>query len=135
MSLVTWTAGQFSTAVDRHDLEHQHVFQLLNRLYECIAQEDRRATGIALDGLVAFLEHHFSSEEASMTLVRYHALGRHRREHQRLIAACQDLQKQFRDGRIEITLQTTAFLRDWLTRHVSQVDRMYGPALAAGGIR
>lgn len=134
MTFITWTQEQFATSVAKHDEEHKHIFHLLNGLHDCLGTGDRRSIGVALDGLIAFVAHHFASEEQNMGAVGYHALGQHKREHEILVQTCLDLQKQFHDGRVDVTEETTGFLRDWLTRHIPQVDRMYGPALAAGGL-
>lgn len=134
MSLITWTQEQFGTSVSKHDEEHKHLFNLLNGLHESVGKGERSAIGKGLDGLIAYVAEHFASEEKNMTAVGYPALAQHKQEHETLVQTCLDLQQKFHAGSVEITEQTTAFLRDWLIKHIPQIDFKYAPALKAGGI-
>lgn len=131
MSLIQWTPEQFGTTVSKHDEEHKHLFNLLNTLHSSVGAGERGSIGKALDGLIAFVAEHFSSEEANMRKANYAGLEQHLQEHDKLVATCVDLQKQFHAGKAEITADTTAFLRDWLIQHIPHIDRKYGPALSA----
>jgi hemerythrin len=131
MSLINWTPEEFGTSVSQHDEEHKHLFGLLNSLHASVAKGERGTIGKALDGLIAFVAEHFSSEEENMRKANYAALDQHRQEHEKLVKTCVNLQQQFRAGQAEITEETTAFLRDWLKQHIPQVDRKYGPTLSA----
>ncbi|MCE1169749.1 bacteriohemerythrin [Azovibrio restrictus] len=135
MSLITWTQEKFGTSVSKHDEEHQHLFNLLNKLHESVGQGERGTIGKNLDSLIAFVAEHFASEEKNMSAVGYPSLAQHKQEHDTLVQTCVDLQKKFHAGSAEITEQTTAFLRDWLIKHIPQIDFMYAPALKAGGIQ
>ena len=131
MSLINWTPEEFGTSVSQHDEEHKHLFGLLNSLHASVAKGERGTIGKALDGLIAFVAEHFSSEEENMRKANYAALDQYRQEHEKLVKTCVNLQQQFRAGQAEITEETTAFLRDWLKQHIPQVDRKYGPTLSA----
>lgn len=131
MSLINWTPEEFGTSVSQHDEEHKHLFGLLNSLHASVSSGERGTIGKALDGLIAFVAEHFSSEEENMRKVSYPALEQHHQEHDKLVKTCVDLQQQFHAGQAEITEETTAFLRDWLRQHIPHVDRKYGPALSA----
>lgn len=130
MSLITWTQDQFGTTVAKHDDEHKHLFGLLNSLHDSVGSGQRGAVGQALDSLIAYVAEHFASEEANMSAASYPALAQHKAEHDALVNTCVDLQKKFHAGSAEITEQTTAFIKDWLDKHIPQVDRLYGPTLA-----
>lgn len=135
MSLITWTQDQFGTNVVTHDNEHKHLFNLLNNLHHNVTNGERSAIGASLDGLIAYVVEHFSSEEKNMAAAGYEALEQHKREHEKLVQICADLQKQFHAGVAEISEQTTTFLRDWLIDHIPKVDFKYAPVLAAHGVR
>lgn len=132
MTLITWTQEQFGTTVAQHDEEHQQLFKLLNDLHYRIGNSGRYAIGAALDNLIAFVAEHFSSEERNMAAAGYPGLEDHKLEHDKLVQLCLDLQHSFHAGAVEVTEQTTAFLRDWLSDHIPRVDFEYGPSLAAG---
>lgn len=135
MSLITWTQSQFGTSVALHDEEHRHLFNLLNDLHAKVGKNERSAVGAALDGLIAYVAEHFSSEENNMAAAGYEDLAQHKREHEKLVQICLDLQHRFHAGSAEITEQTTGFLRDWLIDHIPRVDFRYAPALAAKGFK
>jgi len=134
MSLLTWTKDQFGTNVAMHDQEHQTIFQLLNALHDSTTSGDRRTVGSKLDALIAFVADHFGSEERNMLKTNYPDYERHKQEHDNLVLICLDLQKQFHLGKTEITSETTGFVKDWLVKHIPNVDRRYGPALNGAGI-
>ncbi|NTV71433.1 MAG: hemerythrin family protein [Azonexaceae bacterium] len=134
MSLITWTPEQFATNVVTHDNEHKHLFNLLNELHRNVGKNERSAIGASLDGLIAYVVEHFSSEEKNMAAAGYAALDQHKLEHAKLVQTCADLQAKFHAGAAEISEQTTAFLRDWLIEHIPKVDFKYAPTLSANGI-
>lgn len=131
MSLIQWTPEEFGTSITKHDDEHKHLFGLLNTLHATVGGGERSSIGKALDGLIAYVAEHFGSEEENMRKANYPALEQHLAEHDKLVATCVGLQKQFHAGQAEITPETTAFLRDWLKQHIPHIDRKYGPALSA----
>lgn len=135
MSLITWTKEQFGTNVGVHDEEHKAIFGSLNALHEAAGKGDRKAVGAQFDHLVDIVAKHFASEETSMTKHGYQAKEAHKAEHDKLVKTCLDLQAKFRAGQTEITQETTAFVRDWLTQHIPHTDRTYGPFLNSKGMR
>jgi hemerythrin len=134
MSLITWTKEQFGTNVSKHDQEHQKLFNHLNSLNAAVGGGDRKAIGEQLDGFVAYVQEHFSSEEDSMIKNGYPTATAHKAEHDQLVATCVDLQKKFHAGQAEVTPQTTTFAKDWLTMHIPNIDRQYGPFLNGKGL-
>lgn len=134
MSLMTWTKEQFATNVTQHDQEHQTIFAMVNKLHEAAAGSDRSAIGKQLDALIAYVAEHFGAEEANMIKCDYADYQAHKREHDKLVDTCLDLQRQFHAGKAEITHDTTVFVRDWLVNHIPTIDRRYGPVLNGAGI-
>lgn len=134
MSLITWTKEQFGTSVSVHDEEHRTIFRMLNDLDETSASGDRGAIGRQLDALIAYVAEHFAAEQINMVKIGYVDYEAHLAEHTKLVQTCVDLQKKFHAGAAEITGETTAFIADWLTDHIPNIDRAYGPAFNAKGI-
>lgn len=134
MSLITWTKEQFATNVTAHDNEHQEIFRLLNALGDAVGSGDRAATGKALDTLIAYVAQHFAAEEANFAKFGYPALPGHKAEHDKLVATALDLQKKFHAGEAEVTGETAKFLVDWLTIHIPNIDKLYGPFLNEKGL-
>lgn len=134
MSLMTWTKEQFATNVTAHDDEHKDIFRLVNTLGDAVGSGDRAAVGKQLDALIACVAEHFAAEEANFAKYDYPATAAHKAEHDKLVAACLDLQQKFHAGQAEITGDTAAFVVGWLTSHIPNVDKLYGPFLNAKGV-
>lgn len=134
MSLITWTKEQFATDVASHDHEHQTIFRMLNALHESVIAGDRKTVGAHLDDLIGFVAEHFGSEERNMIKCEYPEYLRHKQEHDHLVATCLDLQRQFHAGLVEITEETTGFVKTWLVNHIPNIDKRYGPVFSGAGI-
>lgn len=134
MSLITWTKEQFATNVSAHDQEHQEIFRLVNVLGDAVGSGDRAAIGKQLDALIAYVAQHFTAEEANFAKYGYPAAAGHKAEHEKLVSACLDLQKKFHAGEAEVTGETASFVVGWLTNHIPNIDKLYGPFLNAKGV-
>ncbi|HXY57348.1 MAG TPA: bacteriohemerythrin [Methylocystis sp.] len=134
MSLITWTAEQFATNVAAHDAEHKDIFSKVNALGDAVGSGDRGAVGNALDTLIATVAEHFASEEANFSKYDYPDSASHKAEHDKLVATCLDLQKKFHAGEAEVTGETASFVVGWLTNHIPNIDKLYGPFLNAKGV-
>ncbi len=134
MSLITWTKEQFATNVSSHDAEHQQIFKEVNELGDAVGSGDRGAVGQALDRLIGTVAAHFASEEADFSKYDYPSKESHKVEHDKLVATALDLQKKFHAGETEITGDTAAFVVGWLTEHIPNIDKLYGPFLNERGV-
>jgi hemerythrin len=134
MSLMTWTKEQFGTNISAHDSEHQEIFRLVNALGDALDSGDRAAVGKQLDALISCVADHFASEEANFSKYDYPALAEHKAEHDKLVATCLDLQKKFHAGETDVTGETANFVVGWLTNHIPNIDKSYGPFLNAKGL-
>ncbi len=134
MSLMTWTKEQFATNISAHDEEHREIFRLVNALGDAVGAGDRLSIGKQLDALISCVAQHFAAEEANFAKYGYPAAVAHKAEHDKLVATCVDLQKKFHAGQAEITGETAAFVVNWLTNHIPNIDKLYGPFLHAQGV-
>jgi hemerythrin len=46
-----------------------------------------------------------------------------------------ELEAQFKQGRVTLSLDTGTFLKNWLSSHLLGTDKKYGPFLNERGIR
>lgn len=134
MSLITWTADKFATNVSAHDAEHKDIFNKVNALGDAVGSGDRGAVGKALDALIGTVAEHFASEEANFSKYDYPDTASHKAEHDKLVATCLDLQKKFHAGEAEVTGETAGFVVGWLTDHIPNIDKNYGPFLNSKGV-
>lgn len=134
MALITWTKDQFGTNVNVTDEQHQLLFNMLNDLHDLAAGSDRAAIGNKLDALINFVVEHFATEERLMKHQGYPDFDAHKAEHTKLLETCGGVQKKFHAGELEITQETTTFVKDWLVSHIPNVDMHYGPYLNSKGV-
>ena len=134
MSLITWTKEQFGTNVSMHDEEHRSIFASLNALHEIAPKGDRNAIGAAYDKLVDIVAKHFASEETNFAKHGWQEKDSHKVMHDELVKTCLDLQAKFRAGKAEINQETTKFVSEWLTNHIPNIDKGYGPFLNSKGV-
>ncbi len=134
MSLIAWTKEQFGTNVTIADDQHKVIFDMLNDLHDAVPKGDRAAIGTKLDALVNYVVDHFAEEEKLMTATGYAGYDAHKVEHTKLLETCGGVAAKFHAGELEITQDTTAFVKDWLVSHIPNVDKHYGPHLNSKGI-
>ena len=134
MSLIEWTKEKFATNVTAHDAEHQEISRQVNALGDAVGAGNRAAVGKALDTLIATVAEHFASEEANFSKYAYPDAASHKQEHDKLVVTCLDLQKKFHAGQADVTGETAGFVVGWLTTHIPNLDKRYGPYLNAKGV-
>lgn len=80
-------------------------------------------------GFIRFSPSHFAAEERLLTRHAYPDLAAHKQEHERFTRKIQDFNEKASTGRLTLTVTLSAFLREWLTGHIMQVDRRYATYL------
>lgn len=135
MSLLAWS-DIFSVGVKEIDEQHKQLLDLVNRLNDAMQGEaDRAVLGRIIDDLVDYTKTHFAYEERLMDEYRYSLAQRHRLEHRHLIQAVLDIQRKFEVQGVALTAEVMLLLRDWLSRHIMNSDRLFGRELNAKGFR
>jgi len=134
MSLITWTKEEFGTNVTIADDQHKVLFGMLNDLHDAVPAGDRAAIGAKLDTLVNYVVEHFAEEERLMTSTGYPDYDAHKAEHTKLLETCGGVAAKFHAAELELTQDTTAFVKDWLVTHIPNIDRKYAPHLNSKGI-
>jgi hemerythrin len=135
MALVTWNS-KYSVGVKTLDSQHTALFAILNDLHAAMMKGQAQSlTGPLLRKLVEYTRNHFSAEETMMTAAKYPGLVSHRAKHTDLTKQVEDYVARFDRGEISVNLHLLNFLRDWLTNHIQNTDREYGPWLNEHGVR
>jgi hemerythrin len=134
MALLEWTKEAFGTNVSKADEQHQKIFAMVNGLHESLGSGDRQSIGRQLDALIDYVAMHFKTEEDLMQAHGYPELAAHKAEHDNLVQTCLDVQKKFHAGALDITPETTTFVKDWLVKHIPNVDKHYGPFFNSKGV-
>ncbi len=135
MSLMTWK-DIFSVGVKEIDDQHKKLIQLINTLNDAVLTgEDRAVLGDTLRGLIRYTETHFVFEEQLMEKHDYMLKIEHRREHSELVKIAVDFRTRYEQGEFPLTDEVMVFLRDWLSRHIMNSDKILGRYLNSKGVR
>jgi len=131
-----WHRVQGSLRIDVLSIDDQHrrMFELMNAAIRSLAEADPVEVVVALDALAAFADYHFGEEEALLTRAQYPDVDAHRRSHADLAARLHELRQEIASGALALPGDVETFLRPWLTEHILNEDRAFGPFLHSRGV-
>jgi hemerythrin len=126
LGLVDWSE-EFSVGIPRIDHQHKGWFELINILHDTMARgEGDDMVDAVLEDVAAYTRTHFSEEEALMEKYGFPGLAGHKRVHEAFVAQLRDAMEAPRTAvRVRLTLTTMATMKDWLVRHIQQMDQHY----------
>jgi hemerythrin len=117
----------FNLGIDPFDTHHEHLFELLNNAYDNFVSDGPvESLGATLDALVDYATYHFSAEEKWMKGNNYPKYAGHLNHHGSFIVRVVEMQVDFAEGRKTLSLETLAFLKNWLSNHILTIDADYG---------
>jgi len=135
MSYLIWDKN-LSVGIDSIDREHQKLFKMINDLYEHIGKKsNNELISDLIKDMKDYTKHHFTTEESYFRQLNYPAYEEHKAEHDEFVAKVTDLEKRFNAGRLIITFEITAFLKDWIKKHIKGTDMKYVDFLKKRGIK
>jgi hemerythrin-like metal-binding protein len=131
--LIVWK-DRYSVGIEGMDQQHKKLVGLINELHDAMqAGRANEAVVKTLDGLVSYTLTHFGAEEALLKKSGYPGYEQQRSEHQKLVAQVKALQQKARAANLALSLEVSAFLRNWLIDHIVGVDKQYTAHLKAAG--
>ena len=126
MALFDWDES-FELGMEPFDRHHIHLVHLLNKAHDnYINRADNAALGAMLDQLVEYMTHHFAAEEKWMSQNGYDGLQLHRREHYEFSMTVAKFQKEYHEGKSQLSSEIFSFLKNWLFDHILKTDADYG---------
>ncbi|HEY1766131.1 MAG TPA: bacteriohemerythrin [Terracidiphilus sp.] len=135
MALLTWN-DDYLVGVQSLDNQHNVLIDLLNELDAAMLNgHTRNRAVLTLRKLLNYTRGHFSTEEAMMASAGYPGLAGHRIQHRGLTKHVEEFEARFERGEGALTPQLLGFLRDWLTNHIQDADKQYGPWLNQKGVQ
>ncbi len=135
MPLLAWS-NMFSVGVKEIDDQHKKLLDLANKLNdEMAAGRGKEVLGRVLSDLISYTQYHFSTEEKLMDAHQYSQSAGHKEQHKQLVASVADLKKKFDKGDAVLTGEVMVFLRDWLTKHIMNTDKVFGRELNQKGVK
>jgi len=129
MSFIRWD-DRYLTHISKFDEQHQHLFKLINELHNGVLacstlEEEKEITKRTLAELVTYAQEHFGAEEDLMQTYSYPQFGEHQNEHEQFCLRVSELVHDYITNPAGLSLDVFLFLRDWITKHVTETDIHY----------
>ena len=135
MAYFNWSES-YSVGIEKIDRQHRKIVSFLNELYEAMHQgKGKDALGWVLSDLVLYTKTHFSTEEELMAEYGFKEYQQHKKIHEKMTAKVLELNRQYREGVIHSPIQITNFLKSWLSKHIQETDKKFGPFLTSKGLQ
>ncbi|MBF0606786.1 MAG: bacteriohemerythrin [Candidatus Magnetobacterium sp. LHC-1] len=134
MQFIDWSS---KLAVNAADIDNQHkkLVDIINELYSAMQGGKGAAVmGKVLGELIGYTKDHFAYEEKLMVQHKYNDNNKHKLEHDKLTKQVLDLQKQFTDGKMVVTVEVMNFLKKWLNDHILDKDKTFAAFLNQKGV-
>ncbi len=133
MAMFEWNPN-FSVQIGSFDLQHKQLFETAEELYQAMSTgRGKDVIGGVLDKLLKYTQVHFAAEERAMNRFLYPEFEEHKHEHELLLQQVNDFRDRFVAGNTMLSLEVMKFLKDWLTHHINNTDKRYGPFLIKQG--
>jgi hemerythrin len=126
MPIMEWHEN-FETGIGQFDEHHKHFVCLINKI--CDDMDDGRnhdTLRVTFDELIDYASYHFAAEENWMEVHKFPGLELHKAEHDRFCGEVVEIQKDFHNGKLCLSLELLQFLIEWLTNHILNTDAEYG---------
>jgi hemerythrin len=123
MPLVQWS-NSVSVKNDEIDKQHKKLFDLLNNLHDAMTEgKGRQVVGNTLQGLFDYTRTHFIYEEDLLKKMSSPKYASHKAEHDQFVLKVMKLNREYQEGNGTITIEVTAFVKEWLVKHIQGVDQ------------
>lgn len=135
MALIQWNNG-LSVNVAEIDGQHQKLIQMINELHDAMRQgKGKEALGKIVDGLIAYTQTHFKTEEHYFAKFNYGETQSHKKEHADFVKKAADFRDGFQKGQLGLSVEVMTFLSHWLTNHIQGIDKKYTPLFNQQGLK
>jgi hemerythrin-like metal-binding protein len=125
MPFMEWE-DSFSVGIDKIDLEHKKIIEIINTLYGYLEMGIQNETTEALlQELLSNAQGHFKTEEDLFIQYKYPTTVEHKVEHQRFVEILKAFTLGYHEKEVGISLQIVTFLAGWLKGHFLGTDRGY----------
>jgi len=130
MAFMEWD-NTLSVKIPEFDEAHKKLVVMTNNLHTAMSQgKGKEFASSLLIEMKTYAQEHFSQEESFMKKHEYSALGAHQEMHKMYIEKVARFEKDAEAGKFSVTIDLLDFLRDWLVRHIKEIDAKYAAELA-----
>ena len=130
MAIIAWSVS-YSIGLEQIDEQHEHLFLLLNKLYDDFTNgTSAQALDTLIEELIDYATYHFANEEKQMQDIDFPELQIHKAEHAIFSRRICEIERSYQDGGKHLTLELLAFLHNWLVTHILHSDMKFGRFIA-----
>ncbi len=125
---IVWTPA-LSVGVENIDSQHKIWFEKADQLFEAgKTGKSKEVIAQMFDFLDDYTKMHFRDEEAYMTKINYPEIDEQKKLHKNFIAELAKLKADFEQsgGNITLIINANQMIVDWLTKHISTMDKKIG---------
>ena len=134
MASIAWDE-KYSVHIDVIDQQHKHLFEVLGNLSDEMGKKrSQDVLGNIIEELTKYAVEHFATEEIFMTQYNFPGYAEHKKEHEVFKVKVAAFQKDFKAGKVSLSIEVINFIRGWLDHHILGTDQKYGPFLNEQGI-
>lgn len=130
---IKWTPN-LSVGVDFIDEQHKGLFEKASQLFEAGQKGEGKEFMLQmLDFLSEYTKTHFRDEEKYMESIKYPELEAQKKAHDYFEKELAQLRKDYTEsgGSLVLLVKANKMIVDWLTKHISSMDKKIGEYAAA----
>lgn len=129
MAFIEWSE-KLSVGVDFFDEQHKKLIDIINKTHDSMKKgQGRTILNQVLGELIEYTQKHFAEEERAFDKHGYPKKEEHLFEHRDLIRQVGEMKKKMDDSDLFVPVEFMEMLRKWLSKHILETDRQYGPFL------
>jgi len=124
-SYIHWD-DKFVVGVPLIDQQHLRLMNIINDLYQLCDNESGSVNPYLIEcswETLAYLRHHFSTEEKLMLLLGFPGYRDHKTEHDAFIENLLNQYRQFSLGEKGVSEKFVHMLKEWLLTHIINFDK------------
>lgn len=130
MGFFDWSKD-YEVGVQEIDIEHHHLFELIDEYYHGHSRRDSRSDiARLLSQLVSYAEEHFRHEEKLMSDIGYPLLDVHKAQHEELVTSIFAIKERLSTTSEKADAEILEFVKSWLHRHIIEDDKNIGNFIA-----
>ena len=125
MAFIKWN-DSFSVHVVEIDNQHQKLVGMLNDIHDAMSRgQGKTVVDSIIDGLIAYTQTHFATEEKYFVTYKYPGALEHIREHNDFVKRVLEFKREADKGKQGLSIEVMLFLKDWLLKHIKGSDMKY----------
>jgi hemerythrin len=127
-ALLEWH-DEDSVGIKELDIQHQNILNLINSLQADDDDGDFDKLSLVISSMIHHSYTHFASEERYLLEADYPDFKHHVLEHVTFIMRTLELSLKIKEGAKGSRMELLHYLKDWYSKHILGMDRLYIPFL------